>query len=73
MSREALEELQPKRLRHQVTVVYERVPLYRQSYRARGIRPVHIQSLDDLRNLPFTYKRDFRDNYPFGLLAVPRR
>lgn len=73
MSRGALEELQLERLRHQVAVVYERVPLYRQAYRARGIRPEHIRSLDDLRNLPFTYKRDFRDNYPFGLLAVPRR
>ncbi len=73
MSRAALEALQLDLLRQQVANVYEKVPFYRQALRERGIRPEEIRSLDDLRRLPFTRKSDFRDNYPFGLLAVPRR
>jgi phenylacetate-CoA ligase len=73
ISRSALEALQLGLLREQVATVYEKVPFYRQALRARGIKPDDIRSLADLRNLPFTVKRDFRDNYPFGLLAVPRK
>ncbi len=73
MSRADLEALQLDLLRRQVARVYEQVPFYRQAYRERGIRPESIRSLADLHSLPFTHKSDFRDNYPFGLLAVPRR
>jgi len=72
MSRSELADLQLDLLRRQVARAYERVPFYRQSFRKRGIRPEDIHSLDDLRLLPFTRKADFRDHYPFGLLAVTR-
>jgi phenylacetate-CoA ligase len=73
MSRSDLETLQGELLRRQVTTVYEKVPFYRQALRDRGLRPEDIRSIRDLSRLPFTRKSDFRDNYPFGLLAVPRR
>ena len=71
MPRKDLERLQLKRLKSVVQRVYERVPFYRQALMERGITPGDIRSLEDLRKLPLTTKRDFRDNYPFGLLAVP--
>lgn len=73
MPRPELETLQLALLCQQVAAAYEKVPFYRQAFRARGIKAEQIKSLDDLQNLPFTRKSDFRDNYPFGLLAVPRR
>ena len=73
MGRPALEALQADALRRQVARVYEAVPFFRQAFRARGIEPGDVRSLADLPRLPFTTKADFRDNYPFGLLAVPRR
>ncbi len=73
MPRSELEALQGELLVRQVRRAYEGVPLYRQRFRDRGLRPEHIKSLADLRLLPFTRKADFRDNYPFGLLAVPRQ
>jgi len=72
MSRSEIEALQGDLLANQVARAYERVPFYRQLFRDRGIRPGDIKSLADLPKLPFTRKSDFRDNYPFGLLAVPR-
>lgn len=71
MSREALEELQSQRLRETVQRVYERVPFYRQAFKEKGIEPGDIKSLADLSKLPFTVKNDLRDNYPYGLFAVP--
>ncbi|MCD6519739.1 MAG: phenylacetate--CoA ligase [Anaerolineae bacterium] len=73
MSRSELEALQLELLREQVAWAYENVPFYRQAFRARGLVPKDIRSLEDLQKIPFTRKSDFRDNYPFGLLAVPRR
>lgn len=73
LSRPALEALQSELLRAQVATVYEKVPFYRQALRDRGIKPEDIRSVADLQKLPFTVKADFRDNYPFGLLAVPRK
>ncbi len=70
-SREELERLQLSRLRQQVARAAERVPLYRERLRGAGVTPADIRSLGDLRRLPFTVKDDFRDTYPFGLLAVP--
>ena len=71
MPRKDLEKLQLERLKAQVARVNERVPSYRQAFRERGITSDSIRSLADLKKLPFTTKNDFRDNYPFGLLAVP--
>jgi len=72
LPRPQLEALQLERLQKKVAEVYERVPFYRQSFRQAGLTPADIRSLDDLSRLPFTTKQDFRDNYPFGLLAVDR-
>lgn len=71
MSREQLEKLQLERLKDTVKRVYESVPYYREKMNRSGIRPADIRSLDDLAILPFTTKQDFRDNYPFGVFAVP--
>ncbi len=70
LPRAELERLQLARLRTLVTTVAQRVPLYRERFRQAGVRPDEIGSLADLRRLPFTTKADFRDTYPFGLLAV---
>lgn len=72
MSRDRLQELQLKRLKKTVERVYNNVPHYRRALQAAGIEPGDIRSLDDLARLPFTTKQDFRDNYPFGLFAVPK-
>ena len=72
MPRGELAALQVELLRRQVATVYEKVPFYRQLLRSRAIKAEDIRSLEDLQALPFTTKGDFRDNYPFGLLAVPR-
>jgi phenylacetate-CoA ligase len=72
MSRGDLQALQLARLQAQTANVYEKVPFYRQRFMEEGVTPASIRTLDDLTRLPFTYKRDFRDNYPLGLAAVPR-
>jgi phenylacetate-CoA ligase len=72
MSRAGLESLQLERLKTQASNVYEVVPFYRQRFMEQGVTPQAIRTLADLAKLPFTYKRDFRDNYPLGLAAVPR-
>ncbi len=71
MSREDMRTLQSQRLKATVERVYNNVPLYRERFDEYGIRPEHIRSVDDLKNLPFTYKTDLRDTYPFGLFAAP--
>lgn len=71
MSRENLEELQLRRLKETVFRVYAFVPAYKAKMDEKGIKPDDIQSLDDLKHLPFTTKQDLRDNYPFGLFALP--
>jgi phenylacetate-CoA ligase len=73
MQREQLRALQSDRLRNLAHYVYERVPFYRQRFEEVGVRPADIRSLDDLPRLPFTFKHDLRDHYPFGLFAVPQR
>ncbi|KAF0995354.1 phenylacetate--CoA ligase PaaK [Geobacillus sp. TFV-3] len=69
-ARSELEALQLKRLRATAERVYEQVPFYRQRFDERGVKPDDIRTLEDVRKLPFTTKRDLRDHYPFGLLAV---
>ena len=70
-SRASLEALQLSRLRALVARMVEHVPLYRERLRAAGLRPADVQSLADVPALPFMTKTDFRDTYPYGLLAVP--
>jgi len=71
VDRTALEALQLKRLQATVRRVARKVPLYRQKLADGGVKPRHVQSLADLRRLPFTTNADLRDAYPTGLLAVP--
>ncbi len=71
MPREEIEKLQLKRLKETVTRAYHLVPFYRKKFDEVGVKPSDINSLSDLRKLPFTVKQDLRDNYPFGLFAVP--
>lgn len=73
MPRREMERIQLERLRWTVERSYERVPFYRRKMDAIGLRPAHIRSLADARHLPFTVKEDMRENYPFGLFAVPMR
>jgi phenylacetate-CoA ligase len=70
MSREEMHILQSQRLAETVNHVYRNVPFYAAKMKEKGILPEDIRSIDDLKNLPFTYKQDLRDNYPFGLFAV---
>ena len=71
MPREALEALQLKRLQAVVERVYHLVDFYRRRMDQMGVKPEHIRTLADLKELPFTTKQDLRDNYPFGMFAVP--
>ncbi|MHB8841563.1 MAG: phenylacetate--CoA ligase family protein [Candidatus Aquicultor sp.] len=71
MPREQLHNLQLERLQATVKRVYESVPMYKKRFDEKGIKPDIIKTLDDLSKLPFTVKTDLRDNYPFGLFAVP--
>lgn len=72
MSREELEKLQLNRLKDLVKRVYEKIPFYKESFDAAGVKPEDIRSLDDITKLPFTIKQDLRDAYPFKMFAVPR-
>jgi len=71
LPREALEALQLKRLMATAERVYATVPFYKKKFDECGFKPSDIKSLKDLQRLPFTTKLDLRDNYPFGLFAVP--
>lgn len=71
LPRVGLESIQLTRLKHLVARVYKTVKPYREKMDAAGVKPEDIQSLADLAKLPFTVKEDLRDNYPFGLFAVP--
>lgn len=71
-SRDEIEALQLKRLQWTLKHVYEHVPFYRKAFDAAGVRPDDVKHLSDLARFPFTSKQDLRDNYPFGLFAVPR-
>ena len=71
MPREALAELQFERLRKMLKNAYDNVALHRQRMDAQGVAPQDVKTLDDLRRLPFTFKADLRDHYPFGMFARP--
>lgn len=71
MPADKLRALQSERLVETVKRVYENVPAYKKKFDEAGVKPSDIKSIDDLSKLPFTYKQDLRDNYPYGLFAVP--
>ena len=71
MDRESMKKLQLERLQKTVKTCYDKVPFYRKKFDKMGIKPEDIKSLDDITKLPFTTKYDLRDEYPFGLNAVP--
>lgn len=71
LPREAIESLQLKRLQQTVEKVYATVPFYRKSFDKAGVKPTDLKTLADLQKFPFTLKQDMRDNYPYGLFAVP--
>ncbi|AEE90770.1 phenylacetyl-CoA ligase [Tepidanaerobacter acetatoxydans Re1] len=70
--RKDIEEIQLERLKATVKRVYDNVPYYRKTLDSMGVHPQDIRKLDDIRKLPFTTKDVLRDNYPFGLFAVPK-
>ena len=71
-SRDELRALQLQRMQWSLKHAYENVPHYRRAFDARGVRPDDLRELADLAKFPFTVKSDLRDNYPFGLFAVPK-
>ncbi|MBQ0099261.1 MAG: phenylacetate--CoA ligase [Firmicutes bacterium] len=72
LSRKEIEEIQLERLKETVNRVYEKVLPYRKKMDEVGVKPSDIKTLKDLSRLPFVTKQDLRDNYPFGLFAVPK-
>jgi phenylacetate-CoA ligase len=72
MPREELDRVMLDRLQKTVNQVYQNVPFYRMRMQEAGVAPGDIRTLDDIKLLPFTTKQDLRDNYPFGLFAVPQ-
>ena len=71
-SQDELRALQLKRLQWSVRHAYDNVPHYREKFARSGVHPDDLKTLDDLAKFPFTAKQDLRENYPFGLFAVPR-
>lgn len=71
LPREALSAIQLQRLKATIEKVYATVPFYQAKFKEAGLKPGDINSLDDLKKLPFTTKQDLRDNYPYGMFAVP--
>ena len=72
MPREALNALQTARLKQTLELAYANVSHYRKKFDAAGVTPADLKSLSDIVRFPFTLKSDLRDNYPFGMFAVPR-
>ncbi len=72
LPRQEIEKIQLERLKETVSRVYEKVLPYRRKMEEAGVTPDDIKSLADLKKLPFVTKQDLRDNYPFGLFAVPK-
>src|SRR5471030_2237722 len=72
MPRSELNALQLSRLKTTVERAYNKIPHYKKKFDAAGVKPSDLKSLADLARFPFTVKKDLRDNYPFGMFAVPR-
>ncbi|MDI9332924.1 MAG: phenylacetate--CoA ligase [Cytophagales bacterium] len=71
-SRDEITALQLQRLRATLAHVYQNVPHYRKAFDDKGVHPDDLKTLKDLAQFPFTSKKDLRDNYPFGMFAVPK-
>ncbi len=71
-SRDEVQALQLQRLRWTLQHAYDNVPHYKKAFDAKGVHPGDLKQLSDLSKFPFTVKKDLRDNYPFGMFAVPR-
>lgn len=71
-SRDEIAALQTERLKRTLENVYENVPAYRKKFSAAGVSPLDFRRLEDIEKFPFTTKQDLRENYPFGMFAVPR-
>lgn len=71
MPREEIRKDQSEKLKWQVSRMYERVELFRKRMDEAGLKPEDINGVEDLHKLPFSYKQDLRDYYPYGLFAVP--
>ena len=71
MSRKEIKALQDERLRWQVKRMYEKVEIFKKRMDEKGLKPEDIHGIEDLPKLPFSYKKDLRDYYPYGLFAVP--
>ncbi|MBL7179321.1 MAG: phenylacetate--CoA ligase [Pseudomonadota bacterium] len=71
MPREDLEAIILRRLKATIDRIYVNVPFYRKKFQENNITPNDIKSLEDLKRIPFTTKEDLRDNYPYGMFAVP--
>ncbi|MFT3955147.1 MAG: phenylacetate--CoA ligase [Piscinibacter sp.] len=71
-SRDELQALQLQRLQWSLRHAYDNVPHYRRAFDAKGVHPDDLNSLADLSKFPFTTKKELRENYPFGMFAVPR-
>lgn len=71
-SRDEIANLQLERMKWSLSHAYENVPFYRKSFDAKSVHPSDLTTLSDLSKFPFTVKQDLRDNYPFGMFAVPR-
>src|SRR5712691_1364427 len=72
MPRTELARLQTARLQATLRLAYENVKHFRKTFDAAGVKPAHLKTLADITRFPFTLKTDLRDNYPFGMFAVPR-
>lgn len=73
LAREEIEKLQLDKLKDTVAYIYEKSAPYRKKMDEAGVKPADIQTLADLKKLPFTYKADFRDHYPMGMFAVDKK
>lgn len=73
MPRAKLKELQLERLKHIAAYCYENVPFYHKKFDDCGFSPYKIKTLKDIEYIPYTTKEDIRDNYPFGMFAVPKK
>ena len=72
IGRDELEALQLSRLRHTLAWAYDRVPLYKRKFDEAGVHPSDVKELGDLAKFPYTTKEDLRQEYPFGMFAVPQ-
>ena len=73
LDRKEIKKIQLEKLKETVKRAYENVSVYKEKFESVGLKPEDINTLDDLKKIPFTVKDDFRANYPFGMFAVPKK